>query len=114
MVDISSSSPFLIRAIGLVAGTGTTVSFLPQVVRVVRTRSVADLSLSMFLIHSTGVVLWVAYGVLVGDWIIVGFNTATLCFNAAILSFFLCGAAATPPPLPVVAPGRDEYGPGGF
>lgn len=109
---VATFFPFLIKAVGLAAGTGTTVSFLPQVVRVVRTRSVADLSLSMFLIHSTGVVLWVVYGALVRDWIIVGFNTSTLCFNAAILSFFLCGGSATP--LPVVAPGRDEYGPDGL
>lgn len=101
--------PFLIKAVGLVAGTGTTVSFLPQVIRVFRSRSVGDLSLSMFLIHSTGVALWVVYGVLMTDWIIVGFNATTLCFNAAILSFFLCGA--TPPPLPVLV---DEYGSGGF
>lgn len=103
--------PFLIKAVGLAAGTGTTVSFLPQVLRVFRTRSVADLSPSMFLIHSTGVVLWVVYGTLMSDWIIVGFNVATLCFNAAILSIFLRGGN---PPLPVVAPGGDEHGPGGF
>lgn len=111
MVFVSS---FLVRAVGLAAGTGTTVSFLPQVARVFRTRSVADLSPTMFLIHSSGVVLWVAYGVLVGDWIIVGFNVATLCFNAAILSFFLCGGATTTPSLPVVASGGDDYGAGGF
>lgn len=101
--------PFLIKAVGLVAGTGTTVSFLPQVIRIFRSSSTHDLSLSMFLIHSTGVVLWVVYGVLLKDWIIVGFNTATLCLNAAILSFFVRGA--TPPPLPVVS---NEYGPGSF
>lgn len=81
--------PIFIKTIGVLAGTGTTVSFFPQMVRVLRTGSVSDLSLSMFLIHSTGVSLWIVYGILMGDLVVVIFNGATMLFNLVILSFFL-------------------------
>lgn len=77
------------KSIGFLAGVGTTVSFFPQIVRVVRTKSVSDLSIYMFLIHSTGVGLWIVYGVLVHDFIIVLFNCITFVFNMVILSFFI-------------------------
>jgi len=77
------------KVVGFLAGIGTTVSFLPQMIRVIRTRSVADLSVYMFVIHSTGVTLWVSYGFMVGDMIIVLFNCITIVFNLVILSFFI-------------------------
>ena len=91
--------PIITKVIGFLAGTGTTVSFFPQMIRVIRTKSVSDLSIYMFLIHSTGVSLWVAYGVLVDDMIIVLFNCATALFNMVILSFFIRGYLYPPPPL---------------
>jgi MtN3 and saliva related transmembrane protein len=81
--------PIITKAIGFLAGTGTTVSFFPQMIRVIRTKSVSDLSIYMFLIHSSGVSLWVAYGLLVDDMIIVLFNCVTALFNIVILSFFI-------------------------
>ena len=81
--------PIITKAIGFLAGTGTTVSFFPQMIRVIRTKSVSDLSIYMFLIHSSGVSLWVAYGLLVDDMIIVLFNCVTASFNIVILSFFI-------------------------
>jgi MtN3 and saliva related transmembrane protein len=81
--------PIITKAIGFLAGIGTTVSFFPQMIRVIRTKSVSDLSIYMFLIHSTGVSLWVAYGVLVDDVIIILFNCITVVFNMVILSFFI-------------------------
>ena len=77
------------QIIGTLAGVGTTVSFLPQLIRVVKTRSTKDLSVYMILIHFSGVSLWVAYGVLVHDFIIVGFNAVTFLFVLVILMFKL-------------------------
>lgn len=79
------------KSIGILAGIGTTISFFPQMVRVVKTRSVADLSIYMFLIHSTGVGMWIAYGVLIHDYIIIFFNCSTFIFNMVILSYFIRG-----------------------
>jgi MtN3 and saliva related transmembrane protein len=82
-------STLLIKSVGYLAGTGTTLSFLPQMIRVVRTGSVSDLSIYMFLIHSSGVSLWIVYGIFMKDSIILLFNAITMLFNLVILSVFL-------------------------
>ena len=76
-------------AIGLLAGTGTTVSFVPQVIKVWRQKSVQDLSPYMLLIHFSGVTLWVVYGLLSKDYVIVLFNVVTLILCFSILVAFL-------------------------
>ena len=53
-----------VSIIGYVAATLTTVSFLPQLIRVVKLRSARDISLGMFLIFSVGTMVWLVYGVL--------------------------------------------------
>ena len=92
----------LITTIGLLAGTGTTVSFFPQMVRIIRTGSIEDLSIHMFLIHSAGVCLWVVYGVLMKDLIIIFFNCVTAIFNLVILSYFISAYCKSKPSLPTV------------
>ncbi|WP_217495854.1 SemiSWEET transporter [Mangrovivirga cuniculi] len=73
--------------IGIVAGCCTTIAFLPQVIKTWRTKSARDLSLSMFLIFFTGVLLWLIYGIVVADLPVILANSATL-FLAGILLFF--------------------------
>jgi MtN3 and saliva related transmembrane protein len=51
-----------VTALGFLAGVFTTVAFVPQLVRASRSRSTKDLSLPMFLIFTTGVLLWLLYG----------------------------------------------------
>ena len=53
-----------IDVIGYVAATCTTLSFLPQLFRVVKLKSARDISLGMFLIFSVGTALWLTYGLL--------------------------------------------------
>ena len=48
--------------VGTAAGTLTTISFIPQVIRAWRTKSVDDLSLWMLLAFTSGVGLWILYG----------------------------------------------------
>ena len=54
-------------ALGLIAGTFTTLSFLPQVVRTLRSRHARDLSAAWLLIFGLGTAMWLAYGVLRSD-----------------------------------------------
>ncbi len=54
----------VVTIVGLVAGFLTTVSFLPQVLRTWKSRSTADISLVMFLIYVTGILLWLIYGLM--------------------------------------------------
>jgi MtN3 and saliva related transmembrane protein len=51
--------------VGFGAGTLCTLAYLPQALHSFRTKSVRDLSLSMLLSLNVGLVLWVAYGVLI-------------------------------------------------
>ncbi len=75
--------------IGVLAGTLTTVSFVPQVVKAWRTRSLADFSLSMLLTFVLGVALWVVYGVMIGGGPVVISNAVTLALALALLAMKL-------------------------
>ncbi len=75
--------------LGIAAGTLTTLAFVPQVVKTWRTRSTHDISLGMFLLFSTGLVLWLIYGVWIGSWPIIIANTVTLALALTILYFKL-------------------------
>jgi len=70
--------------LGYAAGSLTTIAFVPQVVQTWRTRSAGDLSWGMLLIFMTGVVFWLAYGLALGSWPIVVFNSLTLVLNLFI------------------------------
>ena len=73
--------------IGTVAGTLTTAAYLPQVVKVWRSRSAGDISLQMYLLMVTGSALWLAYGLMLLDWPLIIANTVSLLFTAIILTF---------------------------
>ena len=58
---------------------------MPQVVKTWRTRSAADISLQMFAIMTLGTALWLAYGIILTDWPIIGANGVSLALTSAIL-----------------------------
>jgi MtN3 and saliva related transmembrane protein len=75
----------VITLIGLVAGTLTTIAFLPQLTMTWKSKSAKDVSLGMFLIFCSGVALWLIYGILIDALPIILTNTATLILSGAIL-----------------------------
>lgn len=78
-----------IDAIGYAAATMTTVSFVPQLLRVIRLRSARDISLGMFLIFSAGTFTWFMYGLLAHSapvWIA---NAVTFVLAVSILGLKL-------------------------
>jgi MtN3 and saliva related transmembrane protein len=75
--------------IGSVAAFCTTVSYFPQLKKCWETQSAGDLSLKMFATLAAGVALWVMYGVLKTDMVIIAANIVSLCFLAGILYFKL-------------------------
>jgi MtN3 and saliva related transmembrane protein len=77
--------PQQLQILGFVAGILTTTAFVPQVVRVWRTRSTTDISLAMFLLFSLGVLLWLVYGVSIRSPPVVAANAVTLVLSVAIL-----------------------------
>jgi len=75
--------------IGLVAGSCTTVAFLPQVIKTWKSRSAKDLSLGMFSFFCFGVLLWLIYGILVKDVPVITANAVTLVLASSLLFFKL-------------------------
>ncbi|MBU2540768.1 MAG: SemiSWEET transporter [Candidatus Omnitrophica bacterium] len=71
--------------IGLIAGSLCTISFLPQVIRIFKTKRTKDLSLITFSVFSLGVLLWLIYGILIGELPIILANTATLALALLIV-----------------------------
>lgn len=74
-------------ALGLLAGTLTTIAFVPQVPKTWRTRSTHDISLGMFAIFVTGVSIWIVYGLIIADIPVILTNVATLALAGIILIF---------------------------
>jgi MtN3 and saliva related transmembrane protein len=78
-----------ITLIGLAAAFCTTVAFLPQVIQTWRTRSTKDISLAMFLVFTTGIFLWLVYGVVIHDAPLIAANGITFVLSGTILYFKL-------------------------
>jgi MtN3 and saliva related transmembrane protein len=74
-----------IQLLGLCAATFTTVSFLPQAARTIRTRDTTGISLWMYVIFCTGVLLWLVYGLLRHDLPIITANAITLATAGTVL-----------------------------
>lgn len=87
-------SQAVLNGLGSVAAFCTTVSLLPQLLKVVRTKSAKDISVRMFLIFSTGVLLWFVYGLLDDSLPMMVGNGATFLQAVAILYLKFHYAAA--------------------
>ncbi|MBP7284574.1 MAG: SemiSWEET family sugar transporter [Leptospiraceae bacterium] len=75
--------------IGYMAACLTTISFLPQVIRVVLTKRTEDISRNMYILLNLGVCLWLSYGIMKSDLPIILANGITLIFSFTILVFKL-------------------------
>jgi MtN3 and saliva related transmembrane protein len=72
---------------GYAAAACTTSAYVPQVLRVWRTRSTKDISLKMFLVLVTGLSLWLTYGIWRGEMPLIIANSITLMLASTILYF---------------------------
>ncbi|WP_147707269.1 SemiSWEET transporter [Microvirga massiliensis] len=72
---------------GYAAALCTTSAYVPQVLRVWRTRSTQDISLRMFLVLVTGLSLWLVYGLWKGEIPLIAANSVTLMLASTILYF---------------------------
>ncbi|MEO7760651.1 MAG: SemiSWEET transporter [Casimicrobiaceae bacterium] len=74
-----------VDVLGIFAGTLTTISFVPQVLRIVRTRSARDISWGMFGVFATGTTLWIVWGAMQGAIPVIVANAVTLILAFVIL-----------------------------
>ena len=72
--------------LGIMAGTLTTISFIPQVIKIYRTKNTKDLSMTTVCIFSCGVFLWLVYGIVTSEWPIILANGITLILILSIIT----------------------------
>jgi MtN3 and saliva related transmembrane protein len=72
---------------GIAAATITTLAFVPQAVKVMRDKQTQAISLKMYLLFCTGILLWVVYGVTTKDRPIIVANSITFILASVICSY---------------------------
>lgn len=80
---------FSFDLIGYLAATLTTLSFLPQAVKTIKTRDTESLSLGMYAMFTSGVLMWLIYGLHINNHAIIIANAITFVLAAIILGFKL-------------------------
>jgi len=73
--------------IGVLAAGLTSLSYIPQVRKAWPRGSTSDLSLRMLVALTCGLLLWVLYGVVKGDWVIVIANCVGAALSGSVLAF---------------------------
>jgi MtN3 and saliva related transmembrane protein len=71
--------------LGLVAGLLTTLGFVPQIIKSLRTRRMDEVSLLMPLLLAAGLFLWLLYGVVKEDPPIIIWNAISLALNLSLV-----------------------------
>lgn len=101
--------------LGYAGATLTTCSFVPQLLRVWRSRSAHDISTGMYVMFIVGLLLWIIYGFWISAWPIVIANSVTALLALSILvlkaRFGRSGAPHAPTgerPLPKARPAKTQ------
>ena len=77
--------------IGLIAAVCSTFAFIPQVMKVWKTKQTKDLSLRMYSIMFLGILLWLVYGILIDSLSIILANVVTSTLVGTILVYIIKG-----------------------
>lgn len=77
----------LISIIGICASMFTAISLIPQLVKVIKEKKAEDVSLLMLAILFAGLGLWIYYGLLKDDWIIILSNAFSFIINITLACF---------------------------
>ncbi|HEX5665150.1 SemiSWEET transporter [Lysobacter sp. M15] len=75
--------------LGYVAATLTTIAFVPQAFKTIRTRDTRGISLGMYVVFTIGVVFWFGYGLVLGSWPMIVSNAITFVLASVILAMKL-------------------------
>lgn len=74
-----------ISIVGFMAATITTVGFIPQTVKTIRTKQANDVSLWMYIILAIGIILWLVYGLYNNDLPLILANSITFILLLPVL-----------------------------
>lgn len=75
----------LATLIGLIAGLTTTGAFLPQIIKVIRTKDTKSISLGMYIIYTLGTIFWFIYAFMTFQYAIVFTNSFSFLFGFMML-----------------------------
>ena len=75
--------------IGYAAATLTTVAFIPQALKTLRTRDTSGISLGMYAVFTVGIACWFGYGLVLHSWPMIVSNAITFVLSASILALKL-------------------------
>jgi MtN3 and saliva related transmembrane protein len=90
----------LLDVLGYAAASCTTLSFVPQALKVWRTRSADGISTLMYSVFIAGIALWLGYGIGLRSWPIVVANAVTLVLSSSVLVLKLRYARSSPSNFP--------------
>ncbi|UAY52141.1 SemiSWEET transporter [Ferruginibacter albus] len=76
-----------ITLLGLIAAFCTTISFLPQAIKTIKTQDTSSISLSMYIFFTVGTFLWLLFGLFSNNIPIIIANFITLILASIILIF---------------------------
>jgi MtN3 and saliva related transmembrane protein len=76
-----------VEILGYTAGTISSLTFLPQVIKTWRSKSAGDISLLMFLFATISVIVWLVYGILIKNGSIIYTNATILVLSSVMLYF---------------------------
>ena len=86
---MSDSIPAAIHWVGAAGAVLTTICWLPQAVRVLRTKNTRAISLATNLIFAAGILLWLIYGIALGNWPLIAANAISMMFTLVIIAMKL-------------------------
>jgi len=83
------TSHTLATILGSIAAVCTTIAFLPQAIKTIKTKHTKDLSLSMYTLLNLGIFLWFCYGILIKEVPVILANGITWIFTMTILALII-------------------------
>jgi MtN3 and saliva related transmembrane protein len=79
----------LVDTIGMIGAVLTTVCWLPQAMKIIRSRETRAISLAGTLAFTIGIVFWLIYGLALMDWPLITSNVVTLMLMSVIVALKL-------------------------
>jgi len=76
----------MVTIIGTLAAILTTSAMFPQAYKIIRSRNVSSISLTMYIANAFGILMWFTYGVMIDNLIIVITNTVAIIPASTILT----------------------------
>ena len=77
----------MVSIVGYIAAAMTTIAFVPQAIKVIKTKDTESLSLIMYIILTIGLILWLYYGYLINDYALIFANLITGSLSLIILIY---------------------------